>query len=92
MRCARAKRRGTRTILVIVPVALLLASPAAAQQSPQLKFDQPANANTLPVKPPKADNSCAAYGAGFVKLSDTNTCVKVGGSISVGAGTRVGHR
>jgi hypothetical protein len=81
-----------RTILVIVPVAVLLASPAAAQQSPQLKFDQPASAKTLPVKPPKADSSCAAYGAGFVKLSDTNTCVKVGGSISVGAGARVGHR
>jgi hypothetical protein len=80
-----------RTILVIVPVALLLASPAAAQQSPQLKFDQPASAKTLPVKPLKADNSCAAYGAGFVKLFDTNTCVKVGGSISVGAGARVGH-
>jgi hypothetical protein len=76
-----------RTILVIVPVALLLASAAAAQ----LKFDQPADARTLPVKPPKADNSCAAYGAGFVKLSDTNTCVKVGGSISVGAGARVGR-
>jgi hypothetical protein len=78
-----------RTILVIVPVALLLVSPAAAQQSPQLKFDQPANAKTLPVKPLKADNSCAPYGADFVKLTDTNTCVKVGGSISVGA--RVGH-
>lgn len=79
-----------RTIL-IVPVALLLASEASAQQSPQLKFDQPASAKTLPVKQPKADNSCAAYGAGFVKLSDSNTCVKVGGSISVGAGARVGH-
>ncbi|MBV9459820.1 MAG: hypothetical protein JO141_20210 [Bradyrhizobium sp.] len=80
-----------RTILVIVPIALLLAPQAAAQQSPQLKFDQPANAKTLPVKPPKADNSCAAYGAGFVRLADTGTCVKIGGSISVGAGTRVGH-
>ena len=80
-----------RTILVIVPIALLLAPQAAAQQSPQLKFDQPANAKTLPVKPPKADNSCAAYGAGFVRLADTGTCVKIGGSISVGAGTRVGQ-
>jgi hypothetical protein len=81
-----------RTILVVVPVVLLLASHAdAAQPSPQLKFDQPANAKTLPVKPPKADTSCAAYGAGFVRLADTGTCVKIGGSISVGAGTRVGH-
>jgi hypothetical protein len=77
--------------VLIVPVALLLVSPAAAQQSPQLKFNQPANAKTLPIKQPKTDNSCAAYGAGFVKLSETNTCVKIGGSISVGAGARVGH-
>jgi len=81
-----------RTILVIVPVALLLASQAGAQQSSRLNFDQPANAKTLPVKPPKADNSCAAYGAGFVRLADTGTCVKIGGSVSVGAGARVGHR
>jgi hypothetical protein len=80
-----------RTILVFAPVILLLASKAIAQPSPQLKFDQPANAKTLPVKPPKADNSCAAYGAGFVRLADTGTCVKIGGSVSVGAGARVGH-
>ena len=80
-----------RIIRVIVPAVLLLASQAAAQQSSQLKLDQPANSKTLPVKSPKADNSCAAYGAGFVKLSDSNTCVKVGGSISVGVGA-AGHR
>jgi hypothetical protein len=80
-----------RTILVIVPLSMLLASQAAARQSPSLKFDQPANAKTLPVKQQKADTYCAAYGAGFVRLTDTNTCVKVGGSISVGAGARVGH-
>ena len=81
-----------RTIRFIIIVALLLGSQAAAQQSPQLKLDLPANSTTLPVKSPKADNSCAAYGAGFVKLADTGTCVKVGGSISVGAGAHVGHR
>lgn len=81
-----------RTILYIVPAALLLASQAAAQQSPRPKFDQPANSKILPVKPPKADNSCAAYGAGFVRLADTGTCVKIGGSIGIGAGANVGHR
>jgi hypothetical protein len=81
-----------RAILFIVPAVSLLASQATAQQSPQLKFDQPTNAKTLPVKPPKADTSCAAYGAGFVRLADTGTCVKIGGSISVGAGANVGHR
>jgi hypothetical protein len=78
-----------RAILFIVPVTLLLASQAAAQP---LKFDQPTNAKTLPVKPLKADTSCAAYGAGFARLADTGTCVKIGGSISVGAGANVGHR
>ena len=81
-----------RTILYIVPVTLLLASQAVAQQSPPLKFGQPANSKTLPVKPPKVDNSCAAYGAGFVRLADTGTCVKVGGSIGIGVGANVGHR
>jgi hypothetical protein len=81
-----------RTVFVIISVIMLPASQAAAQQSPRLKFDQPASARTLPVKPPKAENSCAAYGAGFVRLADTGTCVKIGGSISVGAGTRVEHR
>jgi hypothetical protein len=81
-----------RTIRFFIPAALLLASHAAAQQSPQLKFVKPDNSKTLPVKSPKADNSCAAYGAGFVKLADTGTCVKIGGSISVGAGANVGHR
>ena len=83
-----------RTILCIVPAILLLASQATAQQSPQLKFDQPANAKPLPVKRPKADSSCAAYGAGFVRLADSNTCVRIGGSISVGVGTStgLGHR
>jgi hypothetical protein len=81
-----------RTFLVIVPVVLLLASQAAAERSRRLNFDQPASTKTLPVKPPKADNSCAAYGGGFVRLADTSTCVKIGGSISVGAGARVGHR
>ena len=83
-----------RTILVILPLVSLLASQASAQQSPQLKFDQPADAKPLPVKPRKADSSCAAYGAGFVRLADSSTCVKISGSISVGAGTsaRLGHR
>ena len=81
-----------RMIFVIVPTALLLASPASAQRSRQLKFDEPANSKALPVKPRKADNSCTAYGAGFFRLADTGTCVKVGGSIGVGVGANIGHR
>ena len=75
--------RCTPFLLVLV---LLVGSAASAEQIRPLKFDQPGKRKTLPVKQPKADDSCAAYGAGFAKLAGTDTCVKVGGSISVGAG------
>ena len=75
-----------RTILILVPAALLLASSAAAEQARPPNFDTPANAKPMPVKPPKTDASCAAYGAGVVKLAGSDTCVQVGGSISIDAG------
>lgn len=81
-----------RTILASLPAALLLAAAAAAEPARPLNFDPPASSKPLPVKPPKYDPSCAAYGAGFVRLSDSNTCVKIGGSISVGVGASAGHR
>jgi hypothetical protein len=81
-----------RTILSILAATLLFGPPVAAEQTRALKFDQPAGAKTLPVKQPKQDSSCAAYGAGFVKVDSTNTCVQVGGSVSIGVGTTVPHR
>jgi Porin subfamily len=77
--------------LFTLTVLALPIAPAFAEQTRPLKFDQPATGKTLPVKEPKYDSSCAAYGAGFVKIAGTNTCVKVGGSISVGAGGSVGR-
>jgi hypothetical protein len=45
----------------------------------------------LPKKttPPREakDNPCAAYGAGYVRVEGTTTCVKVGGSIRVESGS-----
>jgi hypothetical protein len=81
-----------RTILSMLAATLLLGSPVAAEQTRALKFDQPADSKPLPLKQPKSDNSCAAYGAGFVKIDGTGTCVKIGGSISIGAGVNTGHR
>jgi hypothetical protein len=73
-------------------VTLALVGSASAEQTRPLKFDQPGNGKTLPVKEPKYDNSCAAYGAGFVKVAGTNTCVKIGGSVSIDAGGSVRGR
>ncbi|MPT25070.1 MAG: hypothetical protein E2577_20050 [Starkeya sp.] len=54
--------------------AMLLASlPAAAQT---------AAPGAKPAAPdPKTDPLCASYGAGFVRLAGTSTCVKITGSV-----------
>ena len=71
-----------RNILFILAACAPLLAPASAEERRPLKFDQPAR--TLPVKEPKFESSCAAYGAGFVKIAGTNTCVKIGGAVSIG--------
>jgi hypothetical protein len=41
-----------------------------------------------PKKPaPATANPCAQYGAGWVQIQGTSTCVKTGGSIRVDIGT-----
>jgi len=40
----------------------------------------------LPLKGTGATNSCAAYGAGFAKAAGSDTCVKVGGAVSIDTG------
>jgi hypothetical protein len=77
-----------RPALLILTALASLIAPASAEQTRPLKFDQPATGKTLPVKEPKYDSSCAAYGAGFVKIAGTNTCVKIGGAVSVGGSVR----
>ena len=73
-----------RTIFPVIVVALLSASAAPAQQFRDDKPGKPAK--TLPLRPAKAANPCAEYGAGFVRVEGSSTCVKIGGSLSVGVG------
>jgi hypothetical protein len=74
-----------RTIFLIVTLAVLSASSAPAQQLRDRKPDGPAA--SIPLRPAKtAVNPCAEYGAGFVRVEGSSTCVKIGGAISVGAG------
>jgi hypothetical protein len=73
--------------------ALLLAVPASADPSGVYKPGKsqapaeplPLN-KTLPLKGATSRGSCAAFGPGFVKVEGSDTCVKLGGAISVGAG------
>ncbi len=77
-----------RNILLAIVAVTLPASTAAAEQPSRQKPDPtPARERLLPLKRDAgAGNSCAAYGPGFVKIDGTGTCVKVGGSIEIGAG------
>jgi hypothetical protein len=74
-----------RAIFSVILVAVLSASAAPAQQFRDSKPDKPAK--SLPLRPPKAAaNPCAEYGAGFVRIEGSSTCIKIGGSFSVGVG------
>jgi hypothetical protein len=74
-----------RPIFPVIVLALLAASSASAQQLRDDKPDKPAK--TLSLRPAKAAaNPCAEYGAGFVRVEGSSTCIKIGGSLSVGVG------
>jgi hypothetical protein len=54
---------------------------------------QPALSRPLAAKPDANAKvkSCSAYGAGFVNVPGTEACVKIGGSVTVGAATSRGR-
>jgi porin-like protein len=82
-----------RSFLLAIVVATLPASSAMAEQSVHEKPAKPVpSGRLLPVKGAGAGNSCAAYGAGFVKIDGTETCVKIGGAVSIGVGGSGGSR
>ena len=79
-----------RNILLAIIVVTLSASYAAAEQPVIPKPDTSANSGKLlPVKKSTgAVSSCAAYGAGFVKLEGSDTCVRIGGAVRLDAAGR----
>jgi len=82
-----------RKSLLAMAALMLSASGAPAEQPGHKKLERSTPpAKLLPVKPATSASSCAAYGAGFVKLEGTETCVRIGGAVSVGAGTSSGRR
>jgi hypothetical protein len=76
-----------RILPVAVAIAALSTSQASAEPSGGQKPDKSATSDRLlPIKRSGAANSCAAYGAGFVKVEGSETCVKIGGAVSIGVG------
>jgi Porin subfamily len=79
---------------LLILTAVVLASIAARAEQPRLqKADKTATSGKqIPLKRSHSANACAEYGAGFVKIEGTNTCMKIGGAVSVGAGVSSGSR
>jgi hypothetical protein len=81
--------------LPLLATALLLSSGAAVAEQPRpQKLDKKAapSGKELPLKRPNSANACAEYGAGFVRVEGTSTCMKIGGAVSIGAGVSSGSR
>jgi Porin subfamily len=79
---------------LLVMMAVVLPAVAAVAEQPRLQKSDKASTSgkSLPLKRPSSANACAEYGAGFVRIEGTNTCMKIGGAISVGAGVSSGSR
>jgi hypothetical protein len=74
-------------LLVIAVTALWPALSAAAERPRQQKSDKSSSAvRQHQLKGARTDDSCAAFGAGFVRVDGTRTCVKIGGAVSIGVG------
>jgi hypothetical protein len=77
-----------RNVLLIFLATTLAMSAAAAEPSIPRKSTTAVGGQRLAAKQRGPRNPCAAYGPGFLKVEGSDTCVKVGGSISLGVGGR----
>jgi hypothetical protein len=80
--------------LLLLATALVLSSVAALAERPrpQKPSKTAPSSKTLPLKRPGSANACAEYGAGFVMIEGTGTCMKIGGAIGVSGGISSGSR
>jgi hypothetical protein len=81
-----------RNILVAIVLAALPAASVLADPGHQKPDKHGSDGKLLPLKGAGKGNSCAAFGPGFVKVEGTDTCVRIGGGVSVGAGSSGGGR
>ncbi|MES2195009.1 MAG: porin [Pseudomonadota bacterium] len=77
-----------RNVLLVIAIMALwppFRAAAAEQPRPQ-KSGKSIAARPLPLKGARTDHTCAAYGAGFVRVDGTQTCIKIGGAVGIGVG------
>jgi hypothetical protein len=79
-----------RKILVAMVIAALSVAPALAEPASPKQPDQSAAASMPTPKRAGPNNPCSVYGPGFIKVEGSETCLKIGGAVSVGAGGSIG--
>jgi hypothetical protein len=79
-----------RTILLVIVAAL--PALAQAEQPTRPKPGKTTSGKVLPLKGTARSNPCAEFGPGFVRIEGTDTCMKIGGAISIGGGVSTGGR
>ena len=73
-----------RTALVILSCLITIGPAVAETPARPLPERSTPSGKVLPLKGAGGANPCAAYGAGFVRVEGSSTCVRLGGSIDVG--------
>lgn len=77
---------------LITLTALAAPYSLSAQQTtpkkPRLKNLHATEPAAKPRTPSRSTSSCAEFGAGFMRLPGSDTCVRIGGSVSVDGGGR----
>jgi hypothetical protein len=77
---------------LLVMIVLALPSVAGAAEQLRLQKADKVRASDKPLPLKRSSNACAEYGAGFVKIEGTSTCMKIGGAIAIDAGVSSGSR
>jgi hypothetical protein len=77
-----------RNVLLVIAATALLPASSAAVEQPRAQKSNKSFSTGRPhqLKGARTDDTCAVYGAGFVRVDGTQTCVKIGGAVSIGVG------
>ncbi|OJY10119.1 MAG: hypothetical protein BGP05_20640 [Rhizobiales bacterium 62-47] len=78
-----------RRVAMLIAVGALSISAAAAQPTSNLadSKSKPTVSNGTALQKNAPSKSCAEYGPGFIRVEGSTSCMRIGGAVSIGAGT-----
>lgn len=76
-------------VAAFAALAMTLPGADALAASSRHKTKAHSSSTAKPTPRRAQETSCAEYGAGFMPMQGSSTCIKFGGSIGVGVGGRV---